>query len=110
MNNKKGQELSTNAIILIVLGVLVLVLLILGFTIGWDRILPFIKTNNVQNVVAACETACSTSAQYDYCNAPKEVNNGVDKKISSTCLELSTKADYSKYGIKACPSIACPAA
>ena len=43
--NKRGQGLSTNAIILIVLGVVVLVVLIGGFTIGWGQMAPWIKTN-----------------------------------------------------------------
>ena len=36
--NKKAQGLSTNAIILIVLGVIVLAVLVIGFTMGWDFI------------------------------------------------------------------------
>ena len=36
--NKKGQDLSIGTLILIVLGIVVLVLLILGFTLGWGNL------------------------------------------------------------------------
>ena len=99
----KGQGLSVNAIILIILGVVVLVVLILGFTIGWGRILPFVKTNNIQNIVTACETACTTGAEYDFCEASRDVSDGVTDKFSSTCKDLSTKTEFAKYGVKDCP-------
>ena len=35
--NRKGQGLSTNAIILIVLGIVVLVVLIAGIMLGWGQ-------------------------------------------------------------------------
>ncbi|MEK6819827.1 MAG: hypothetical protein AABY03_01350 [Nanoarchaeota archaeon] len=57
MINKRGQGLSVNAIILIVLGIVVLVLMVLGFTIGWSKILPFISTNNADTLVTACSIA-----------------------------------------------------
>ena len=104
----KGQGLSVNAIILIILGLVVLVILILGFTIGWNRILPFVKTNNIQNIVTACENACTTRAQFDFCEASREVSDGVVDKFPSTCKDLSTKSEYAKYGIGACPGL-CPA-
>ena len=99
----KGQGLSVNAIILIILGVVVLVVLILGFTIGWGRILPFVKTNNIQNIVTACETACTTGAEYDFCEASRDVSDGVTDKFSSTCKDLSRKTEFEKYGVKDCP-------
>ena len=35
---KRGQSMSTNTIILIILGVVVLVVLIMGFTQGWGTL------------------------------------------------------------------------
>lgn len=107
LGNNKGQGLSVNAIILIILGIVVLVILILGFTIGWGSILPFVKTNNIQNIVTACETACTTGAEYDFCEASREVSDGVADKFPSTCKDLSTKTEYVKYGIDKCPAITC---
>ena len=44
--NKKGQGLSINAIILIVLGIVVLVFLILGFALGWGNLRDKVFSSN----------------------------------------------------------------
>ena len=66
--NKRGQGLSVNAIILIILGVFVLAMLIIGFTIGWgtlkDKLVP---SNNVKTIVDACALASGTQSVYDFC-------------------------------------------
>ncbi len=105
--SKKGQELSTNAMILIILGVIVLVLLILGFTIGWGQIAPWISTNNVKAIVTACEVVCSTNSVYDYCVVQRELIDSEKNKIKSNCATFSVFSEYSKYGIKKCDSIDC---
>ncbi|GIU68530.1 MAG: hypothetical protein KatS3mg001_380 [Candidatus Pacearchaeota archaeon] len=112
INEKKGQGLSTNAIILIVLGVIVLVVLALGFTLGWNRILPFISQNNVENIKTACVTACTTQSVYDYCTANRtlkaeDLPGGV-KEVKNTCNFFATNPEFSKYGIEVCSSITCP--
>lgn len=123
--HKKGQEMSTTTIILIILGIIVLVVLVLGFRIGWDKVLPFLPSNNIQNVVTACGSACATGSQYDYCTAQRTLKtddligtNGkpmVDtdgkliKQVVGNCDTFS-KAPYTKYNIEACPSITCPQA
>jgi len=107
LRNKKGQGLSVNAIILIILGIIVLVILILGFTIGWNKFLPFIGGNNVQNIVTACETACTTGAKYDFCSTARSVDDGVNAKFDSNCNTLANDAKYEQYGIKKCPAITC---
>ncbi|MDP2673180.1 MAG: hypothetical protein Q8O84_05190 [Nanoarchaeota archaeon] len=115
--DKRGQGLSTNAIILIILGVVVLVMLIVGFTVGWSKLAPWISTNNVQTVVTACNTACSTGSVYDYCNLERtlkadDLPEGINE-VKGTCQIFSSDepvngVDYSKYGIEACPTITCP--
>lgn len=106
MQNKRGQGLSTNAIILIVLGVLVLVILIAGFTLGWGKIAPWIKTeSNVGQISQACQLACSTLAKYNYCSVGRELftEEGTEEDVS--CYFLSEKR--TKYGIEKCPAISC---
>ena len=107
--NKKGQELSTNAIIMMVIGIIVLVVLVLGFTIGWNRLLPFVSTNNVQNIVTACSTACSTGSTFDFCQSPREVKDGTNDKFEATCHELANNDDYTSrnYGFTNCSSVTC---
>ncbi|GBE19808.1 hypothetical protein BMS3Abin17_00537 [archaeon BMS3Abin17] len=108
MNNKRGQGLSTNAIILIVLGVVVLVILIAGFTIGWSSISSYLSSNNVNTIVKACSTACSTDDVYGYCSIDRKLVDAEKKEFTETCAEFSINADYEKYGIQACSAIDCP--
>lgn len=115
MNSKRGQGLSTNAIILIILGVIVLAILILGFTLGWNRFLPFIKSNNVNNIQTACSLACSTGNQYDFCTTNRTVNDGTNPQFIATCNQLSNpnsalykqNSFIASYKIGTCPSISC---
>ena len=106
MNNKRGQGLSVNAIIMIVLGVAVLALLILGFTRGWGTIFPFLKTNNVDTIVKACATACATDSTYDYCTTERDLKDGEGNKIKTSCAVFSVVPEFNKYGIEEC-NIAC---
>jgi len=110
MDNKRGQGLSTSTIILLVLGLIILVILILGFTMGWNKIFPFLSSNNVQTIVNNCEAACVTQAKFDFCTTEREVNDGTNPKFKTTCNELATTEAYSLYGVKVCSGITCPVA
>ncbi len=108
MLNKKGQGLSTTAIVLIVLGVLVLVILILGFTMGWKKIAPWLTTSDIQKTVDACSIACSTGSVYDYCAATRELTDEDKNEIATNCNVFSKMPKLVSYGIAACPTIDCP--
>jgi hypothetical protein len=101
MENKRGQGLSTNAIILIVLGVIVLVILAVGFFAGWETIAPWISTNNVNTIAQQCSVACSTNSVYDYCTSRRTLKAD-NKKIEGTCEIFSI--GY-QYGIESCPNL-----
>lgn len=105
MINKRGQGLSVNAIILIVLGLVVLVLLVLGFTIGWSRILPFISTNNADTIATACSIACATDSQNDFCDTKRQITKGDEKLNDVTCNYLAK--EKSQFKVETCPSISC---
>ncbi len=87
--NKKGQDLSIGTLILIVLGIIVLVLLILGFSYGWSGLWEKINIfggggSSIADVVTNCNLAVTTNAAYTYCDEFKEVKvNG--KKEYVTC-------------------------
>lgn len=71
--NKKGQDLSIGTLILIVLGIVVLVLLILGFSLGWENLWEKINifgggTNSVNDVATACRIALSSQDKYTLCD------------------------------------------
>jgi len=66
--NKKAQGMSITTIILIILGVIILVVLIFGFTRGWDGIKDWVApSNNVEQVVSECRVACAANNVYDFC-------------------------------------------
>ncbi len=103
--NKRGQGLSVNAIILIVLGVVVLAVLVLGFTVGWQKILPFVSTNNVDTLVTTCGVACSTNSQFDFCITKRDLKAGDDSIKDVTCNYLAE--EQKKYGVDSCSSVSC---
>ena len=113
--NQRGQGLSTNAIILIVLGVVILVILIAGFTIGWGKIAPWLSSDNVDTIANQCQASCSTRSVYDFCTKTRELKAsdlpGEVKSKTETCYffanEKTTNANYTKYGIQDCPGL-CP--
>lgn len=112
MQNRRGQGLSTSAIVLIILGIVVLVVLILGFTIGWKKFTPFLSTDgNVEEVVTKCQIACSLTSVYDFCSREIVLQSddlpGELEEVSKTCSFFATEADYQKYGINDCPDL-CP--
>ena len=105
--------MSTNAIILIILGLVVLVILILGFTKGWGNIAPWLSTNNVDTIVNTCNAACVTGSAYDFCTLGRELK-AKDlpiedvKSVSNTCYFFATEEGYEKYDIQECVGITCP--
>ena len=113
--NKNGQDISITTIILVVLGIAVLVLLIIGFTKGWNNIAPWLSGNNVEAIRTQCQTACATNAKYDFCTATKTVKNG--SSFTATCNELATqetkndknevtkRGDYAKFEIAQCSGL-----
>lgn len=110
MINKKA-EASVGVIIALVLGLLILVFLVLGFTGVWNPFSSVFKTNNIEQIKANCNIACTTNSQYDFCSKNQSVNDGENTKFSDTCYNLAT--DVSKYGnryygIASCPEIECP--
>jgi len=109
IESKRGQGLSVNAIILIILAIVVLVILILGFTMGWETLLPWIKTHNIDTIAQSCAIACSQGNTYDFCTLPRTVKDGTNPEFESTCYLLATSADYAgrNYGIETCDAITC---
>lgn len=105
MFGKRGQGLSTNAIILIVLGVVVLAVLILGFTVGWARIAPWISTNNVDSISTACSVACSTQSTFGFCSEGRDLRAEDTELNGVTCNYLAN--NQPQYGIESCSQITC---
>ncbi len=110
--NKHGQDLSIGTLILIVLGIVVLVLLILGFSLGWsnlwEKINIFQGGSSIESVVQACKIAVSSQATYSYCNTFHKIKiegvtdyvNCLDSRVQQglgdklDCGTLDTRSDY----------------
>ncbi len=105
MQNRRGQGMSTSTIILLILGIVILVVLIFGFTRGWDKLAPWISSNNVDTIVTACETSCATSSLWDFCMVGRNLKAEDAKLKEVTCNYLATAQTI--YGVSACPSVAC---
>lgn len=87
MDNKKGQEMSVATLVLIVIGIVVLVMLILGFSMGWSNLWAKVNIfgggSNVETVVQACKLSASSGSTFSYCSEFKQVTiNGVKQYIN----------------------------
>jgi len=106
--DKKGQGLSTNTIILLILGIVILVVLILGFTMGWDKLAPWISQDNVDTIKTQCNLACSTNSQAGWCTQERTLKfsgdiSGLTSGQKYKCVDLVNKG----IGIEACDAITC---
>jgi len=104
--NERGQELSTSTIILIILGVIILVVLVIGFTIGWNKIIPYVSQSNINTVSTQCLSACSTTSVYDFCSRTFDLNSGTTTIRNATCNYLAQPSQQ-QYGITPCTAIPC---
>ena len=71
MFNKRGQELSITTLILIIIGIVVLVLVIAGFTVGFGNLrerLGFIAGGStVDSFAESCRISVATNAEFSFC-------------------------------------------
>jgi hypothetical protein len=108
MQNKRGQELSTNTIILLILGLVILVVLILGFSTGWSFFKNIINPTNVDSIVEECATTCSLSQKFSYCSAEKTLRvNEDDFSVKTSCAVMANSPELAKYNVQKCPAIKC---
>lgn len=106
--NKKGQELSTNTIILIILGLAILVVLILGFSTGWKFFKNIISPTNVDSVIEECGSVCGLNQKYSFCSAEKTLRVNEEKfEVKTSCNVLANLGVFAKYNIQKCPAITC---
>jgi len=107
--NKKGQGLELGYIILAIVGVIVLAVVIYGFSVGWGNFFSTITSFgggkvNVQTIVQACQTACGYSGTFDYCNKQRDVVFTAGSKAESLkCKELENR----NVGLTPCDTVTC---
>jgi hypothetical protein len=108
MNNKRGQDLSTSTIILIILGIAVLVILIIGFTTGWSFFKNMISPTNVDATIQDCASVCETGQQYSFCSADRTLRVNEEKiSVKTSCYALANLGYFKKYNIQNCVSLNC---
>ncbi len=96
-NNKKAQNLSISTIILIILGVVVLVALIVGFSKGWNNMLPWIApSDNAQAIIAQCASACVTGNLASWCEIRDFNQKGKEEPIKGDCNYFSSSIGVSE--------------
>lgn len=117
--SKKAQSLNINAVILIILGLIVMVFLILGFTIGWSSLFPWLNKDNAEVISQQCQLACTTASQYDFCSKTRDLKAGKIEIKNVNCNLLASGATVktsakdttgvllSQFGVQSCSSITC---
>ncbi len=103
--NKKAQGMSTNTIILLILGLLVLVVLIWGFTTKWQSFQGLLAPTNVGDKITECQVqACSAATHsFSYCRGERTLRvNEDDLNIKTSCYVLANLPEFSKYGFEKC--------
>ena len=127
MKNKKGVEMAIGTLVIIILALVVLVVLIYGFTVGWGNLFQNVISFgggkvNVQTVVTSCQVSCTTQSIYDYCTKLRSVTfEEKEKSIRLTCAQLGTGRDslgnpivdsnganIPSTGLGVCNTITCP--
>ena len=95
MENKKGQQMTLGTIIAIVLGLVVLIFLIYGFSTGWGNLWERVTglgggDVNVDTVQTSCVLACQQKNKYGFCSQKRNVvfEDGVEAK-GKTCDDLT---------------------
>ncbi len=97
--DKKGQEFSITTLLILVLGIIVLVIVVVGFTYGWNFIfgkIGLLPGQDLQAVAKSCEIAAEQDLKIDYCSQFKAVTlPGSSGKTYINCeypgLELTKK-------------------
>jgi hypothetical protein len=105
--NNKAQGMSTNTIILLVLGLIILAVLVTGFSLGWSNFSKYFDKANVDDISAQCQASCTMGRKYDYCTAPNKLIDVDKKEIITSCAVLAGESSFATYGVPSCPTIEC---
>jgi len=106
---KRGQGLSITTLILIIIGVVILVVLIFGFTAGWGNIKEWIApSGNADKIVTFCRVACASNNEYDWCREPLVFERtGEEDTLGIVCDGWVGDNGVADIGVEACPAIKC---
>lgn len=100
MKSKRGQDLTIGTLVLIALGVVVLVLLVLGFWKGWDFVFGFLDLagdTDLDVVAKKCATFVPAGFTSSYCSFVKVTYQGQTEYIS--CHDSRIQAALLAQGV-----------
>ncbi len=96
--NKKGADIAIGTIVVIILALVVLVVVIYGFTVGWGNLFQNIVgfgggEVNVQTHVRSCQVSCSTQSTFEYCSKKRSIvfDKGQKAIPDVTCENLALR-------------------
>ena len=97
MKEKKG-DMTIGTLIAIILGLVVLVLLIVGFTGGWNNFMDKLNLrgnadSTLSDVESACTLACSVDSVADYCSVKQTLKNG-GESVQMSCAEIENRGGF----------------
>ncbi len=100
MEMKRKGDVTISTVILIVLGLVVLVMMIVGFTQGFDFLFGLFDRgpSELQTLASACELYASGSLAIDYCNYKVIEIDGVDEIVN--CLDKRITDVNTPKGVK----------
>ncbi|MFH1500328.1 MAG: hypothetical protein ABIE22_00075 [archaeon] len=89
--NKRGLELAISTLVIIIIAIIVLVSLVLFFTGGWNTFKDYLTQtapSETQAVIAACESACNSGLDYDFCQRQRSVDGYENITCQSEILNV----------------------
>jgi len=95
-----------NKTVWILLGAIILVLALIIISISFGVLKSknnIEEVNSVEEIIEQCAFACETNQASSFCDFSRRLN----KNIVTTCNELATNSEYSKYNVQTCPTISC---
>lgn len=108
MYKKKGQQMTLGTIIAIVLGLVVLVFLIYGFSTGWGNLWDKVTgigggEINVGTVRTSCILTCQQGNQYGFCSQERDLVIDKGKSTTGSCFDFASKNKV--LGIEDCAGL-----
>ena len=107
---KRGQGLSITTLILIIIGVVILVVLIFGFTAGWGNIKEWIApSGNADKVVTTCRVACASNDKFAWCEEDLVLERSGEADTDGQSCDEWADGNLVDIGVVDCQAILCGA-
>lgn len=103
MFNKRGQEgVTLGTLILLILGAVALIVIVLGFTMGWSFIfskIGILPGQSLQALAESCKISAGSDLAIDYCGYKYIQVEGEDQKQWINCEYPEVLAELNRLGV-----------